>query len=189
MWGKQHLYNTFFQTAEFIAGESQYTQGSLSDTLLHNDVHKQGFLAFIRLIGTVYFKKHATAFESNSPESHFKSFITSSTDIEEQHRNWLDDIRQNTWDRITFEVEMVPSTEALWRHWKRSCWVINMWRQADRNTMEVAGITSCGWNLINGILSIDWDSDEIQAAVNERVLLLTKWCKRKTGCIAGRCGC
>ena len=119
--GKATFLQYFFQNTEFIAGESQYTQGSLSDTLLHNDVYKQGFLAFIRLIGTVYFKKHVTAFESNSPESHFKSFITSSTDIKEHHRNWFDDNQQNTWDRITFEAEMVPSTAALWQHWKRSC--------------------------------------------------------------------
>ena len=52
-----------------------------------------------------------------------------------------------------------------------------MWRQANRNAMAVAEITSCGWNVINGTLSIDWDSDENQAAVNERVLLLTKGCK------------
>ena len=82
-----------------------------------------------------------------------------------------------------------PSTEALRRHWKRSCWVIDMWRQADRNTMQVADITSCGWNVIDGILSIDWDSNENQATVNERVLLLTKGCKCKTGCTTGRCGC
>lgn len=187
--GKATFLRYFFQYAEFITGESQYTKGSLSDVLLNNDAHKQGFLAFLRLVGTVYFKKHATAFESDSPESHFKSFTTSSTDIEQQHRNWLEDIRQSTWDRINFEAEMVPSTEALWRHWQRSCWVINMWRQADRNTMQVADITTCGWNVIDGILSIDWDSEENRAAVNERVLLLTKGCQCKTGCTTGRCGC
>jgi hypothetical protein len=64
-----------------------------------------------------------------------------------------------------------------------------MWRQADRNTMQVADITTCGWNVTDGILSIDWDSDENRAAVNERVLLLTKGCKCKTGCTTGRCGC
>ena len=115
--------------------------------------------------------------------------MTSSADIEEQHRNWLEDIRLNIWDRITFEGEMVPSTEALWRHWKRSCWVIEMWSQADRNTMQVADITSCGWNVIDGILSIEWDSDDNQAAISERILLLTKGCKCRTGCTTGRCGC
>ena len=43
--------------------------------------------------------------------------------------------------------------------------------------------------MINGTLSIDWDSDANQAAVNERVLLLMKGCKCKIGCITGRCGC
>ena len=33
--------------------------------------------------------------------------------------------------------------------------------------MQVADITSCGWNVIDGILSIDWDSDVNQATVNE----------------------
>ena len=64
----------FFQHAEFITGSSQYTHGSLSDTLLEDAVYKQGFFAFLRLVGTVYFKKHATAFESDSPQSHFNKF-------------------------------------------------------------------------------------------------------------------
>ena len=84
---------------------------------------------------------------------------------------------------------MVPSTEALWRHWKRSCWVIDMWRQANKNTLEVAPITNYGWNVINDVLTIDWESDENRTAVSERVLLLTKGCRCKTGCTTGRCGC
>ena len=34
--GKATFLRYFFQHAEFITGESQYTQGSLSDTLLDN---------------------------------------------------------------------------------------------------------------------------------------------------------
>ena len=67
--------------------------------------------------------------------------------------------------------------------------MLDMWRQANRNEMQVADVTHCGWNVTDGILSIDWDSAENQAAVNERVLLLTKGCKCKTGCKTGRCGC
>lgn len=37
---------------------------------------------------------------------------------------------------------------------------LDMWRQADRNTLQVADISTCGWNVLDGILSIDWDSDE-----------------------------
>ena len=111
------------------------------------------------------------------------------TDIETQHRKWLEDIRQNIWDRIMFEAEMIPSIEALWRHWKHSCWVLDMWRQADRNTMQLADLASWGWKVNNDVLYIDWDSDENQSLVRERVQLLTKGCKCKTGCATGRCGC
>lgn len=55
--------------------------------------------------------------------------------------------------------------------------------------MQVATITNFGWNLADNVLTIDWDSAENQAAVNERVLLLTKGCHCKTGCTTGRCGC
>ena len=41
--------------------------------------------------------------------------------------------RQNFWDRIKFENEMIPFTDALYLHWKRSCWIF-MWQQADKNT-------------------------------------------------------
>ena len=49
---------SFFQHAEFITGATQYTKGSLADTELNDDSHKLGFLAFMRLIGVVYFKKY-----------------------------------------------------------------------------------------------------------------------------------
>ena len=63
---------------------------------------------------------------------------------------------------------MIPSIEALWRHWKRSCWVLDMWRQADRNTMQLADLASWGWKVNNDVLYIDWDSDENQSLVRER---------------------
>ena len=187
--GKATFLKYFFQYSDFITGYSQYTSGSLSDTVMDNGIYKQGFLAFIRLIGTVYFKKHANAFESLSPVAHYKKFVNPETDVEIQHKNWLDDIRQNIWDRITFETEMIPSIEALWRHWKRCCWVLDMWRQADSNAMHLADLASWGWKVENELLSIDWDSDDNQSLVRERVQLLTKGCKCKSGCATGRCGC
>lgn len=54
---------------------------------------------------------------------------------------------------------MIPSLDALWCHWKRSCWVIDMWGQADQNVMELQDILACGWKVANESLSIDWDSD------------------------------
>ena len=45
-------------------------------------------MAFLRIVGTVYFHKNATAFAF---DTHFKSFMNSS-DIEKQHKDWLQDI-------------------------------------------------------------------------------------------------
>ena len=95
--GKATFLKYFFQHSDFISGDLQYTCGSLSDTVMDSGSYKQVFFAFIRLIGTVYFKKHANAFDSNSPVAHYKKFMNPETDIETQHRKWLEDIRQNIW--------------------------------------------------------------------------------------------
>ena len=66
-------------------------------------------------------------------------------------------------------------------------WYVESGRQ--KHNASIADITSCGWNVIDGILSIDLDSDENQAAVNARILLVRKRCKCKIGWATGRCGC
>ena len=132
--GKASFLRYFFQYASFITSNKPETPGTLADTSLKEKTYEIGFLAFIRLIGTIYFKKCATAFETSSPEAHFHKFITHSQTIKEQHLNWLNDIRENIWDRIKFENEMIPSSDALYLHWKRSCWISHMWQQADMNT-------------------------------------------------------
>ncbi len=52
------------------------------------------------------------------------------------HTEWLEDIRESVWARINFENEMLPSVDALLRHWKRTCWIVDMWGQADKNIMR-----------------------------------------------------
>ena len=160
--GKTTFMKTFFQHAQFITGQLPYTSGTLSDTSLVHERYEQGFLSFLRLVGTTYYKKNAIAFESCSPESHFKSFQDkASTESQLQvHSNWLEDIRQAVWDRITVENEVLPSVEALWRHWKRSCWVLDMWDQADQNPIEVKDISSYGWIVQDDAIGIDWDTVE-----------------------------
>ena len=189
--GKTTFMKTFFQHAQFITGQLPYTSGTLSDTSLVHERYEQGFLSFLRLVGTTYYKKNAIAFESCSPESHFKSFQDkASTESQLQvHSNWLEDIRQAVWDRITVENEVLPSVEALWRHWKRSCWVLDMWDQADQNPIEVKDISSYGWIVQDDAIGIDWDSAENMAKIEQRVWLLTKGCKCKTGCKRLNCGC
>ncbi len=50
--GKAVFFNIFFQHAQFISG--QHADGSLSNISIEN--RDKGFLAFLRLIGTIYFK-------------------------------------------------------------------------------------------------------------------------------------
>lgn len=54
------ILNTFFQHADFITGSSG--EGSLDQ--VHVTDQKEGFMAFVRLVGTIYFKKHLSAFYS-----------------------------------------------------------------------------------------------------------------------------
>ena len=70
--GKATLIRYFFQYASFITGGEQ--PGTLADTQLNERSYKLGFLAFMRLIGTVYFKKHATGFNTSSSFAHFIQF-------------------------------------------------------------------------------------------------------------------
>ena len=80
------------------------------------------------------------------------------------------------------ENDMLPSTDALWRHWKRSCWVIQMWNQLEHNNMEVMPVADYGWKIAYGKLAIDWDAIENTRAIQRRVGMLTKGCKCGTGC-------
>lgn len=125
----------------------------------------------MRLIGTIYFRKYATAFEVTSPVTHFLTFALGSP--RQQHEIWLEDIRQNIWDCIKFENEMIPSNEALNLHWQRSCWVIHMWAQADQNTMILQPITDYGWTLTDGSnLTVVWDSPNNIEAIRESELTI-----------------
>ena len=133
--GKVTFLQYFFQYTSFVTGKDSNIKGTLADTFVDMQICSQGFLAFIRLVGTTYYKKHASGFDTSSPASHFNKFLESSHDQLHQHSAWFTDIHQNIRGRITLENQMIPSTDALWRHWKRSCWIINMWRQADKNNM------------------------------------------------------
>ena len=78
----------FFQYAEFISSGTDTTPGTLADTGLELNI---GFLAFLHLVGTVYFKTHALAFSTPSPVTLFNKYNNSATALE-QHCLWLEDI-------------------------------------------------------------------------------------------------
>ena len=185
--GKATFLRYFYQYTAFITGRE--SQGTLADTGWEGEAYKNGFLAFLRLIGTIYFKKHATAFETPSPANHFQNFSATHTTIQQQHKDWLEDIQQNIADRITFENDMIPSNEALYYHWKRSCWVLHMWRQADKNSIVLQPITEYGWTISDNKLTVVWDTPQNMQAIRDRVNLLLKGCKCVTCCTTERCGC
>ncbi len=74
-------------------------------------------------------------------------------------------------------------------HWKRSCWVIHMWKQVDLNHMNLEPITLYGWAIQDSRLTIQWDTEENLKAIRERVTTLTRGCKCVSGCRTKRCGC
>ncbi len=71
-------------------------------------------------------------------------------------------------------------------HWKRSCWVLQMWQQADQSTMTLEPLQNHGWGLKEDELTITWESDK---NVQNRVDSLLRGCKCSTGCLTKRCGC
>ena len=123
--GKATFLRYFFNYASFISA-NETAKGTLADVSLTGDTYRAGFLSFLRLIGTVYFKKHNTGFDIPSPVTHYNKFLECHSTTLTIHANWLEDIRQNIWDRISFENDMMPSLDVLWRHWLRSCWVIDV---------------------------------------------------------------
>ena len=136
--GKATFLRYYFQYASFITEGVNSTPGTLADVSLSDGSYKLGYLAFVHLVGTVYFKKHSSGFFTDSPSSHFANFTDQHLTIEQHHSRWLDDIRQTIWYRTKFENEMIASDEALMLHWKRTCWVLHMWNQADSSEMSGA---------------------------------------------------
>ena len=134
-------------------------------------------------------KKHGSGFNGKTPEAYFNQSHQQGQTTLQHHQQWLDNIRQCIWDRIEFENEMIPNTDALYRHWTRVCWVLDMWSQADRNTMAPKPVSEYGWKIIEGTLAFDWDSDSNMDAIRERVAGLLKGCGCKTGCQTRQCGC
>lgn len=85
---------------------------------------------------------------------------------------------------------MIPSSDALLRHWKRSCWVSSVWKQAASNHIVHPPLEVFGWKRPDpNTLVIDWDSETNTSRIREQVALIRKGCGCKTGCSSARCKC
>lgn len=188
--GKAFFLKVFFEYAHFIIDDQLggTFAGSMSHANLSDDA-KASQLAFIRLVGCAYFKKHTNAFYGHTPSTLFHSIATANSPLIEQHHKWLNHLRQTIWDRISFESETIPSLDALQFHWLRSCWVVHTWRQAQSNRVVLAPLHGNGWVREEGKLNIVWDTMENRRKVKQKVQLLMKGCGCKSGCRSNRCGC
>ena len=65
--------------------------GSLADVGL-TETYQLGFQSFVRLVGTVYFKKYSSGFETQTPATHFTNFVSDELTVLQQHTKWLDDL-------------------------------------------------------------------------------------------------
>ena len=140
--------------------------GSLHQTSIHN--RSSRFLSFLLLVGTVYFKKHLAAFNSQygheAPQHLFNSTVTN----EKRHQLWLQKIRESVAERIICEEERVPSFTALWCHWLRSCWISQLWQNSPSSDVysELPPPHENGWLLHqNGSYTIDWEDPEVQQKI------------------------
>ena len=189
--GKVTFLKQFFQHADLISGSSM--PGNLCET--RKDEQASGFLAFIRLIGTLYFKKHLSAFVSElgfqTPNQLYNSITTPA--IDGRHEEWLKHIRDIISDRIMSEEEHVPSYTALWRHWKRVCWVSEMWNNSPQQDVmkEISLPEDSGWFLTaDNKYAIEWESPEIEEQVQSSINFLVKGCScKKSKCKTLQCSC
>ena len=182
--GKTSFLKAFFNHADFICAATPQLPGLLGD----KDEQGSGLLAFLRLVGCIYFCKHKAAFDHHTTPASLLHSISGSSPLQ-KHIKWLENMREIIWARIDFEDEMIPSFEALRRHWLRSIWVIDYWRQATNNEIVLRPVQQYGWKLTSGQLEIDWDSDENIRHIQEKVRLLLRGCTCKTGCTSNRCKC
>ena len=109
---------TLFEYCEFICSNSDQTPGILTETCHAS----QGFLSFLGLVGCAYFRKHRSSFllAYPTPMTLFHSTANSQQTALKNHSAWLEFLKERIWSRIKYEEEMIPSTEALYRHCKRA---------------------------------------------------------------------
>ena len=100
--GKVTILNIFFQYSKFISGGNM--PGSLHQT--GQDTKQHGFLSFIRLVGTCYFKRHLAAFIAikghETPVQLYNSLDTTLSP-RDKHELWLQEIRSIVSERILNE--------------------------------------------------------------------------------------
>lgn len=129
----------------------------------------------------------------NTPhQNHYISLLHSGKTAEEVHTLFIDSIRTAIWERIVFEDHLLPSIDALKRHYLRATWTITYWKQSTQNsvTCNLPSVLDCGWKMENNKLAVDWESDKNKRAIRDRVSFLMKGCTcKQSKCSTNQCSC
>ena len=80
----------FYENSWFICGTDEFP-GTLADTLPR--AKEEGFLSFVRLVGSMYFKKHLSVFLATTPR--FTSLEESGLSASEHHKKFIQTIRDS----------------------------------------------------------------------------------------------
>jgi len=139
--GKSGFLDVFYTHANFISSGRDYP-GTLADTDTSSET--LGFLSFVRLVGSVYFTKNKKWFTKATPEAHFNSTVKPGNSPLQNHLEWLDAIRMKIWGKTASLAKELPSGDALQFHWKRSVWVLDMWRQSLQNVVKLLPMNKFG---------------------------------------------
>ena len=91
----------FFENAWFITGTQEFP-GTLADTAPGRE--EQGFLSFVRLIGTVYFKKHLVEFSPTTPHALYTSLTRHGLHYVQQHKQFIKYIWENCGVRYSLKM-------------------------------------------------------------------------------------
>ena len=198
-YSKNTFLNVFLDNIIFISFKEDYC-GSLSQTSIED--WDDGLLAFYHLIACVFFTKCPGSFRvllgcTNNPSHEqvyqFLKETNSGMCESDLTSMWLEKIRQMVRKEPGCETEdyWLPSDDALKLHWKR-CYILQMWKQADQNTITLPDITEWGWSVVENELVVKWDSQSNLKRIDKYRKLWINGCKCKSlnkPCSNRNCGC
>ena len=184
---KSFFATTFFRFIAFICTNTEHLPGSLAETT----TQESSFLAFLRLVGAVYFWKTYQLFRNQfeSAIACYQSYTTQSEVPSQQDFTWIKTLNTKIWERVDFEDSLIPSIEALRLHWMRSRWVLLYCRPTQCTHIQLPPLEKYGWKIEERSLVVEWDMEENIKSIQSCVALILRGCGCKKGCETRQCSC
>ena len=143
--------------------------------------HYKRWISFICSVGCTYFKNIHLPFSQHTQHQCLCSIRCQKTTLSLYTlHGYIELLEERIWSKLKCEEEMIPSDEALRRHWKRACLVLSIYEHCTQNNIKYLPLIGNGWNLSNSNLTIDWDSEENMINIRQTVALMRKGCGCKT---------